>query len=94
MTLDPNACFPTNFLSRRQIAEDLTLNHVDAEGNDLEPIEASDPRLTDDFCKLYALEYGDWMCDVEGLDVDGEVYLESEAEFYDEQWKKLSGETE
>ncbi len=89
MTLDPHACFPTNYISRSTIAQDLTLQHVDAEGNDLEPVLVDDPRLTDDFCKLFALEYGDWLCDVEGLDVDGETYLESEAEFYAEWLKKL-----
>ena len=94
MTFNPHAVFPTNYLSRRAIAEDLTRLHVDENGYCKGTVSVEDPRLTDDFCKLFALEYGDWMCEVEGLDVDGEAFLESEVEFYEGQLKKLFGEAE
>jgi hypothetical protein len=57
--LDPKQSFVAARLTREDIASNLSAGGRE-EGQDIEP---TDPRLTDEFCRAFAKEYGEILCD-------------------------------
>lgn len=80
MALDRKAKFPTGYLSRGQIADDLNMV-MDGTLAESARFKKSDERLTDDLCQKYAEGIGKMQAQAANESWSEDAYLEAEWEY-------------